>query len=949
MTIVAVVPAHDRQDTIGATVAALREIRDVDEVVVVDDGSRDATAPAAQAAGATVLRLPRNLGKGGAATAGIRARPDADVYLLVDADVGGTGTAAAGLLGPVLSGEADMVVAVLPPAGTKGGLGRVRKFAARGIRHACGFEAAAPLSGQRAVRGTTLRSVLPLADRFGMETALTIDVRRGGGRVVEIPADMDHVHTGRSIAGFRHRGGQGSDIARALWPRVTTRPQRMAATGVAFVLVVGVAILTGGSWAPSSVPLAEHPAKVVVFGMPHLEWGDVGTGLMPHLNAMIREGAVAATSVRTLSHAPSTTEGYATVGAGTRVRADYRGAFAASTSSGGVVLREGPAIRRLSKGRYLTSQVGALGSALGVRGLQAGVVGNADLGFGAPTQRPAAIAVMTRDGVVSVGDVSPDLLVADASAPFGVRAAADQMLLATARALAAADVVVVDPGDLDRAAAFAARSSPVAATAAHRRALTTTDDLLGRVRSAAGPRALVFVVSVAPPTSTWRTTPMVAAGPGVVPGYLHSPSVRRLGVVTITDVAPTILDALGAAVPDGMIGHAVRYHPGSVDLGRLRRLDRDAAFREAIYFPMTLTYIIFQALVYLAAIVAFSRFGGVGRTGRALLWIVLAASAWPLATFLLRAVPGAARLGGAGAAALLVLIDLAIVVVARRARRHVLSPLQWILGATIVLICVDIMTGARLETASILGYSLHTAGRFTGIGNSGFAVLAASTILFGAAHVHFAPRRDDALAAVAALFAVVVLIDGAPSLGNDVGGILTLVPLFAVTLIALSGRRVRLRTLLVAGVAAVTVLALATGVDLLRPPETRTHLGRFVAQVSDHGWGTFTTTAARKLNGNFRTYKSPWCWVIVIIAVYMLFMLGWARGWTRLLPARSALRIGAVATLVAGLAGNLLNDSGAVVTALVFVYIGPFLTLLALAREDDTPSCRSLGEAAVRS
>jgi len=43
--------------------------------------------------------------------------------------------------------------------------------------------------------------------------------------------------------------------------------------------------------------------------------------------------------------------------------------------------------------------------------------------------------------------------------------------------------------------------------------------------------------------------------------------------------------------------------------------------------------------------------------------------------------------------------------------------------------------------------------------------------------------------------------------------------------------------------------------------------------------------------------------------------------------------VGVIATLAVGIVGNFLNDSGAVVTALVFVYLGPFLTLLALARE----------------
>jgi glycosyltransferase involved in cell wall biosynthesis len=216
--VVAIVPAHDRADTVGPTVAAAGGLP-VDEVVVVDDGSTDATAGTAEAAGARVVRLPANVGKGGAVTAGMAAAPDADVYLLLDADLGPSASAAGELLGPVLAGEADMVIAVPPGAGRSGGLGLVRALAGAGIARATGWRPRAPLSGQRAVRADLLRR-LDLAPRFGLETALTIDALRAGARIAEIDVDLRHRPTGRNLSGFVHRGRQGRDIALALWHRL---------------------------------------------------------------------------------------------------------------------------------------------------------------------------------------------------------------------------------------------------------------------------------------------------------------------------------------------------------------------------------------------------------------------------------------------------------------------------------------------------------------------------------------------------------------------------------------------------------------------------------------------------------------------------------------------------------------------------------------------------------
>ena len=889
-------------------------------------------------------------------TAAVEAAPDADTYLLVDADVGASAARAAALLEPVRAGTAGMAVGVLPAAGRRGGFGAVRRLAAAGIRRAADFDARAPLSGQRAVDGDLLRSLLPLAEGFGLETALTVDALRAGATVLELDVAMDHRHTGRSWAGFRHRAGQGVDILRALWPRLTTTRARIGIMVGATVAIIAGALVTGSRWEPWSVAASERPRRVVIFGFPKLGWADVEDPRLPALGRLATSGAIAATSVRTASAEPSTAEGYASLGAGTRVKAGDQAAAAADAGDpleGGtaaqalsrrtgrpaganVVVVGSAATERANHGRHLSSAPGALGDALATAGRRVAVVGNADTGVrlpGRPAEsRPAAAAVMTGVGVVADGTVSPSLLRHDPELAFG-RSADDTAFMAAARrALADDHVVVLDPGDMDRAAEFAAVATPAAAARARRLALAHTDSLLGQIADAAGPGTLLLVVSVDPPGQTWHTTPMVASGAGVRPGYLHSPSVRRLGVVTITDVAPTVLDALSVPVPAGMIGHPLRYHPGSVDLGLLRRVDRDATFREGIYFPITLAYIIFQSALYLLAMAAFSRLGGVGRLGPVLRFVVLVIAAWPLATFVFRAIPGMARLGGPAIAVLLA-VDAGIAALALRSGRRPLTPLSLILGATVLLIGADVATGARLQSSSILGYSLHTAARFTGIGNTAFAVLAASAILLAATHVHQAPRRREALVAVACLFALVVVVDGAPSLGDDIGGILTLVPVLSITLLVLSGRRLRARTLVAAGLAAVLLVGAAAAVDLARPVPERTHVGQLVGQLHSGGPATLSTTVARKLSTNLRTYKSVWCWVIIVVALYQLFLLGWAGGWTKLLSPRSALRTGVVATLVAGLVGNALNDSGAVVTALVFVYLGPFLTLLALADE----------------
>lgn len=213
--VTALVPAHDEATRIGATVRAIRALPEVDEIVVVDDGSTDATAEAARQAGARVLRAPRNLGKGAALEGALARIPPADVYLLLDADLGSSASEAGALLAEVLEGRADLAIAALPRQRGHGGLRLVKRTSAALIRMLGGIRVAEPMSGQRAVTREVLESVRPLARGFGVETAMTIDAARFRFRVAEVPLRMEHAATGRDAAGFLHRARQGRDLLAA--------------------------------------------------------------------------------------------------------------------------------------------------------------------------------------------------------------------------------------------------------------------------------------------------------------------------------------------------------------------------------------------------------------------------------------------------------------------------------------------------------------------------------------------------------------------------------------------------------------------------------------------------------------------------------------------------------------------------------------------------------------
>jgi glucosyl-3-phosphoglycerate synthase len=216
--VAAVVPARNEAARVAATVRALLGIPSVDEVIVVDDGSADATANEAERAGARVIRLPRNEGKGRALDAGV-AGSGAEILLLADADLEASAGNLGIVLAPVLEGSADVAIAAPPRTAGPSGFGVVERFARWGVARLTGRTMDRPLSGQRAIRRAVLASTGRFAAGFGAETALTVDALQAGYRVVEVPCAISHARTGRDPAGFLHRGKQGLDVARALAAR----------------------------------------------------------------------------------------------------------------------------------------------------------------------------------------------------------------------------------------------------------------------------------------------------------------------------------------------------------------------------------------------------------------------------------------------------------------------------------------------------------------------------------------------------------------------------------------------------------------------------------------------------------------------------------------------------------------------------------------------------------
>lgn len=665
--------------------------------------------------------------------------------------------------------------------------------------------------------------------------------------------------------------------------------------GRPWLLAVAIVVLAVASGCGRADPVdGQDIERVLIVSMPGVTWADVQRGALPTLAKFASEAAIGDLSTRIGLRSASTTDAYLSIGAGTRAiapRVDpavavdpderYAGISSAEilerrlgfVPAGITYLPVGAALERNERSTF-GARPGRLGDILAAHGVDRAVIANADAAEGFVSDEPlpdgayargAATALMTSAGLVPGGTVGRGLLTEDPLAPFGRRLDPSAVLGAVDDVWTAGrSVVLVEASDLSRAAAYGPRTQPTQRRQLRLDALRRSDDLLGELLPRTDPeRDAVIVISPVSPASSPELAVVALRTPEGEAGLLRSPTTRRNGYVQLADVAPTILALLDLDQPQEIEGRA--FEVGDVrSSDRIRMLvdqAEAAEFRDSLV-PVVVPLIIAYLALLLGASVAEDRIGA--RFRRLLPVGSLAALGVVPATFL------AARLDavrGSTGGYLLVVAAIAgmfagVVSVATR-RRPGLAPVVGV-GAVTAFFVGDVVAGAPLQLNAVFGYSVSVAGRFAGLGNLAFALFGAAAIVFGGLLVdrYGGLGRRGAWAVLGGI----VLVEGLPMLGADVGGVIAMVPAFGVTGLVLVGRRVSWRwaTALLAG-AAVAVLAFAF-VDAARPAGSRTHLARLAQHVVDGRWGPFFDSLSRRFHASFGDVEvAAWAGLAVLV------------------------------------------------------------------------------------
>lgn len=692
--------------------------------------------------------------------------------------------------------------------------------------------------------------------------------------------------------------------------------------------------------------------RVVIVGVPGLLTGDLASGLAPELTELAGTAALGEMSVRAARSRTCILDGWATLGAGNRARypaptVDTETNLGSASPQevqrlaalAGCGQQEQVALSGLTDVAQTVSRIAA-DEGTRLFGAKPGALGES-VSCSTAIGRSAAVAVAGPAAQVSIIDSFPN----DAEALSAALSRCPLSLISMPQLIGTVPTISLDEPD---DAPGPAEGQPVSGRP-RGQALISLDQPIRDIRAAVaalpGDTLLLVVGLSEKGVGRAQLHPLIAAHPDLAAGYLTSSSTGRSPYVQLIDVAPTALRALGIPNSETMVGSAVTWAGSSAglasSLAELRDLNRAAVAHSG------LTRTFFWILVGLAAaLVAGLAIGTVRRSrhpsvtavqrpSRVLQLAALALAALPAATLLANLTPWwrssmrEVALGSVLVGLVVVIVGIAVLLGTRDGivgkllppGRRWAGPVLVLLVATAVTIGVDVVLGSPMELNALLGYNAIVAGRFVGLGNLTFGLLATSVLLAAALLVRGSRRRVTVWLAVIGL--VTVLLVGAPWWGRDFGGVLALVPGLLLLWIFATRSRLSVRRAMAIGATSVVVVSGFALLDYQRDADDRTHLGRFVAQLLD---GQAWTVVARKAQANLDVLTgSPVTWLIPIFGV-ALWLLFRRRGeLTALLAVEPAWRFGLVSCALCVGIGALINDSGVAVPAIAGCLVVPLL------------------------
>lgn len=721
---------------------------------------------------------------------------------------------------------------------------------------------------------------------------------------------------------------------------------------------VGAALPVSRDWQVKDIDPAGEKKRVILVTVDRLKINNLVLPQTPNLKKMTRDGTLGLLNVNTAG-GPLPENTYATIGAGAPIKAldTARWGFNADTEYAGgtagdeYLQRTGQkppsqGLVHLAIGDIILANrdlpyknlPGALGKTVHDHQKRTAAFGNSDDIWGG--KRQILTLVMDDRGLVDVGSLD-EVSVVRPDVPGGIKTDYEKILKLIDALPEDVALVAVDLGDMSRL--FNQRKSffPEILERQRQRVLLETDVFLGELVATLNPREDLLLVFAPTPwadsSEKELMAPILVYGAGVGEGLLVSPSTKRPGIITNTDIAPTVTAFLGMDYPPSFSGRAARVIETSDAGDKLDGMYRQMALTYNARPSLVKGYVFYQlGLLVVSLIFIFGRFKNI----MVLKPFLLSVLAVPLVYLLVSLLP---QPNSTILATEVVLLTFSLVAASLYGGRRIgMEPFALLSLLVAGGIIIDTFLGSPLQKVSLLGYDAIVGARYYGIGNEYMGVLAGSSII-GASSlaIFFRKSRTYMLMVCALLFMMAFIAIAHPGLGTNAGGTITLAGSFIITLMLLWGVQLNTRTLTLVALSVIFVLLLAVTADAMRPIENQTHLGRAIKGVTEGGINEAGNIIIRKMQMNIKLIKYT-IWSRIFLASLAMLALLFFRPVGVMVAIKNKypeLYCGFTGVVIASILAFIFNDSGIVAAATCMIFGAPPLIYLVLKERGWRGSC----------
>ncbi|MDD2585451.1 MAG: hypothetical protein PHT79_05500 [Syntrophomonadaceae bacterium] len=718
----------------------------------------------------------------------------------------------------------------------------------------------------------------------------------------------------------------------------------------AFIVVFLMSFIIHNIFVIQPALASDGETKVVLYIMDYVDVSDIIHADTPNLDKLIKQSGTGLMNVRAKNMNPSSA--YMSLSAGARVGTianaalsynsdeivnELPGIFTTkdSTIKGGefyalftgksypdhgVVNIYTEQLKKISSSYNPVYQIGQIGSWAREMGLTIAVLGNADSLYS--INRNAALLTMDENGSTPIGYVSKDLLTTDPTHPGGVRADHKQILQKFDTLLDSADILVVDPGDTTRVESSRINCADNILTQHRKNAIEKNDLLLGEILSRVNMNNTMMIILTPNPSNEMLMdnnlglTPIIMYTPHEKEGLLTSPTTRRTGLVSNSDLLPAIFNYFDFQISSANTGiTTIKKTDNSLEkLNNQLKLYKN--LRESRN-PLHYTFMLMALLTLLGGFFAYIK--NDNKLVKLINPVIYSTLSIPI-VFLFISYTGYASL--AFSIMLTLLLSALIGGLIAYLIKEPANGLLLLTGITMVLLTLDVFTGSRLMLLSPLGSDAIAGGRFYGIGNDYMGVLIASTIIFISLltdRIHTKLILKILIATTAMIIMATAI--GHPHFGANVGGLITSIVATGVLLMVLMEKQLNLKLLVIIGLIAIAGVLTVARLDALFSTAP-SHAGKAISMLFNGGFPIFVSIIRTKLGILAGTvYHSSWSIFLLLSIIILVWSWFSARSsFLRIAVEQSRFAKIIRALLITAITVFIANDTGVIAAAFITLY-----------------------------